>query len=235
MAEKLKMNYLEIKNNIQKISNERDFFRGKCEVLAVSKFQSIEKIEELSRQGQIYFGENYVQEALDKISFSKLKNLDLQWHLIGHLQKNKVKFLEQNFALIHSVDSFELAEKISARLAGDQKQKVLLQINVSQESSKEGFTESELFNQWDEIAKLPQLEIHGLMTMPPLENTAERNRPYFIRLREILKELQIKNSSSQHILSELSMGTSADYSVAAEEGSTWLRLGTMLFGERPQK
>lgn len=228
------MSLLEIRSEIQKISEQRTFFKGRCEVLAVSKLQPVEKIKNLIQSGQIHFGENYVQEALEKIEH--FQNQNVKWHLIGHLQKNKVKYLEQKFAFIHSVDSLELAQKISAAHEKQNSvQKVLLQVNVAQEASKEGFGENDLISQWSELCKLSGIEIRGLMTMPPLENTAERNRPHFKHLRELLQELQRMNAKYSANLTELSMGTSADYQVAAEEGSTWVRLGTMLFGERPQK
>jgi PLP dependent protein len=194
-------------------------------LLAVSKFQTIEKIAELAQQGQKYFAENYVQEALEKIKL--LHHLNLHWHFIGHLQKNKVKLIVGQFDLIHSVDSIELAEKISlATLEKKSQQKILLQINLAQEDSKGGFSEEEFKNLLPKIQELPGIKIVGLMTMPPLSNDPEESRPYFRRLRELAG-----NSN----LSELSMGTSSDYKVALQEGATWIRLGTILFGERPRK
>ncbi len=194
-------------------------------LLAVSKLQPVEKIKQLHLNGQIHFAENYIQEALEKIE--QLKGLSLQWHLIGPIQKNKVKFLKKNFAYIHSIDSLELAKQVSAKaLEINHLQKVFLQINLSEESSKSGFTEATLVEKWDELKNLSGLKIVGLMTMPPLENQPEKNRKYFADLKSLGKRFEV---------SEFSMGTSQDYQVALEEGATWIRLGTILFGERELK
>lgn len=191
-------------------------------VLAVSKLQPIEKIKSLYNEGQIDFGENYVQEALDKIE--RLKDLKIQWHLIGPLQKNKVKFLNQNFAYIHSVDSLKLAEKISEHAVKNNFiQKCFIQINLSGESSKSGYSKEPFLADWTKLRQLTGIEVVGLMTMPPLENNPEKNRAFFKELKYIGDTLGLK---------EFSMGTSHDYQIALEEGATWIRLGTMLFGER---
>lgn len=191
-------------------------------LLAVSKLQSIEKIQDLYTQGQRDFAENYIQEALEKIE--TLKNLQIRWHLIGPIQKNKVKFLKKNFEYIHSVDSFELANKISDKaLELSHQQKVFLQINLSKEVTKSGFLLTEFKTAWPELLRLKGIKIIGLMTMPPLENEPEKNRQFF---RELKKLGQSMN------LNEFSMGTSHDYKVALEEGATWIRLGTILFGDR---
>lgn len=194
-------------------------------LLAVSKLQPEEKIKRLAAQGQIHFGENYVQEALNKITH--LSSLQLQWHLIGPIQKNKVKLLQKNFTYIHSVDSIELAQLIAAKaLAIQHRQKIFLQVNLSQEATKAGFTEQSLMQAWPALSHLEGLEIVGLMTMPPLENEPENNRSYFKKLKSLGTQLHLK---------EFSMGTSQDYLVALEEGSTWIRIGTSLFGDRENK
>ena len=194
-------------------------------ILAVSKLQPIEKIQELYQEGQRDFAENYVQEALEKIE--TLKDLKINWHLIGPIQKNKVKYLKTNFAYIHSIDSLELAIKISeAALVQKYVQKCFIQINLSGEDSKSGFSAENFEQIWTELKKLTGLNIVGLMTMPPLENNPEKNRVFFKKLKYIGNKLG---------LNEFSMGTSHDYQIALEEGATWIRLGTMLFGERKQK
>lgn len=194
-------------------------------LLAVSKLQPIEKIQWLYNQGQRHFGENYIQEALQKIAF--LPNLSIQWHLIGPLQKNKVKYLKKHFAYIHSIDSLELARKISEHaLTIQHRQKVFLQVNLAKENSKSGFSKQDFLEIFPEIQALPGLQVIGLMTMPPLENNAEKNRAYFHQLKEL---------GQQFNLTEFSMGSSQDYQVALEEGATWIRLGTILFGERQKK
>lgn len=221
------LNYVQIAEEVHKLSN------GRCQVLPVSKLQPVEKIRALASCGVIHFAENYVQESLQKIA--EIKNPNLRWHLIGHLQKNKVKALQNNFYLIHSVDSFELAQLIHSKCNLNSRQKVLLQINLAQEDSKEGFSPDEFKTLWPEILRLNHLEVCGLMTMPPLANVAEQNRLHFRHLREILTELQSHVNLEMHPLNQLSMGTTSDYRVAIEEGSTWVRLGTILFGERPSK
>jgi len=206
-------------------------------LLAVSKLQPVEKIRELYLQGQRDFAENYVQEALDKQK--QLADLtDLRWHLIGHLQKNKAKLICQKFHLIHSVDSLQLAELIDRKtkeVAHGHIQKILLQVNIASEDSKEGFDVESLIRDWPQLISLSHLQICGLMTMPPLENSPENNRTHFKKLSDLLKQLKTKTPGTLHPLSELSMGTSHDFQVALQEGATIVRLGTILFGERPQK
>lgn len=194
-------------------------------LLAVSKLQPIEKIRHLHSLGQIDFGENYIQEALEKIDL--LRDLNIRWHMIGPIQKNKVKFLKKNFEYIHSVDSIDLAKKISEKaLEINYQQKIFCQINLSEESTKYGFHKSNFLDLWTDLNQLKGLKIVGLMTMPPLENQAIENKKYFSELKSIAQNLD---------LSELSMGTSHDYQVALTEGATWIRIGTTLFGERQKK
>ncbi|MGZ3742243.1 MAG: YggS family pyridoxal phosphate-dependent enzyme [Pseudobdellovibrionaceae bacterium] len=207
--------------------------RESLKIIAVSKLQPVEKIRRLHTAGHRLFAENYVQEAL--LKQETLKDLDIEWHFIGSLQKNKVKFVVGNFSLIHSVDSFELAKMISNYAEKIKtSQKVLIQVNLAQEISKGGFDRETLLRQWPEIRLFPGLEITGLMTMPPLTDDPEDVRPYFRELKELQSELQ-KRGTDRHHLQELSMGTSHDYLVAIEEGATIVRLGTILFGERPRK
>jgi hypothetical protein len=201
-----------------------------CRILAVSKLQSVEKIRALHQQGQIDFGENYVQEAKEKQT--ALSDLTLRWHFIGHLQKNKAKDVVGRYSLLHSVDSLELATALDRRMAlHGSRQDVLLQMNLALEETKGGFSEEQLEHAWDELRSLKNLRICGLMTMPPLFDDPNRARPYFRRLREWRDRLAKESPDVR----ELSMGTSSDFHVAAEEGSTWVRLGTVLFGERPAR
>ncbi len=199
-------------------------------VLAVSKLQPTAKIRALYEKGYRHFGENYPQELAKKKN--ELSDLRIFWHLIGHLQKNKVK-MALGCELIHSVDSLTLAEQISKRAAeAGITQKILLQINLAQESSKEGFDNNTLENDFKKIIDLPNLEVCGLMTMPPFVENPEENRRYFKDLRQLLLKLKSTYELSENFR-ELSMGTSQDYRVAIEEGATWIRLGTTLFGDRP--
>jgi pyridoxal phosphate enzyme (YggS family) len=199
-------------------------------ILAVSKLQDAKRIRTLHQEGQKDFGENYVQEALAKQT--TLADLPLSWHFIGHLQKNKVKDIVGRFSLIHSVDSLGLAEIIDRKSAEkSMRQKILLQMNLAGEATKGGFSESDLDRDWSALKAMPNLEIAGLMTMPPLFGEVEQTRPFFKQLRKIRDRLATELPS----IRELSMGTSHDYRVAADEGATWLRLGTILFGERPPR
>lgn len=206
-------------------------------VVAVSKLQPSTKIRALYEHPlgpydhHLDFGENYVQEALEKKR--DLADLPLHWHFIGHLQSNKVKQVVGDFDLIHSVDSVKLARKISelAQAAGLQ-QAVLLEINLSGEESKSGFSRDEFRTALPELAQMKALEIQGLMTMPPLNaENPETSRPYFRELRHLGEELR-QIFPAAH---ELSMGTSSDYKIAVEEGASLIRLGSILFGERPTR
>lgn len=191
-------------------------------ILAVSKFQPIEKIQSLYAEGQIDFGENYIQEALAKIE--QLKDLKINWHLIGPIQSNKIKFLKDHFEFIHSVDTLKTAQMISNQAEKIHHiQKIFIQVNVSNEPSKSGFSIEALQENWTVITQMSNIQVVGLMTMPPLQNEPEQNRPIFKTLKKLADQLQ---------LSELSMGTSHDYETALVEGATWVRLGTVLFGER---
>lgn len=207
--------------------------RESLKILAVSKLQPIQKIRNLYEKGHRLFGENYVQEALLKQDL--LKDLEIDWHMIGTLQRNKVKLVVGKFQLIHSVDSYELAQAISNQAVKIKTlQKVLLQVNLGQEITKGGLSRERLLQQWADITSLSGIEITGLMTMPPLSDDPEEVRPYFNELSKLQTEL-IKQGPGRHPLRELSMGTSHDYHVAIEEGATIVRLGTILFGERPRK
>ena len=204
------------------LNNLKKKFKPNQKILAVSKLQPIEKIQTLYHEGQVDFGENYVQEALEKIE--QLKDLKINWHLIGPIQSNKIKYLKDHFEFIHSVDSLKTAQTISNQAEKiNHIQKIFIQVNISNESSKSGFSVEELQKHWPEINQMKNIQVAGLMTMPPLQNEAEQNRPLFKALKVLADQFQ---------LSELSMGTSHDYETALEEGATWVRLGTVLFGER---
>lgn len=204
-------------------------------MLAVSKLQTTERIREIYRLGQRLFAENYVQEAVDKID--SLQGFpDIEWHFIGHLQKNKAKHVVGRFHLIHSVDSLQLAEVLNKHCADKNlHQSILVQVNLAHEATKSGFDRLELRNCWKQLTRLSHLQICGLMTMPPLTETGESVRPYFRQLRDLQGELAKETDLKVHPMNELSMGTSHDYKVAVEEGATIVRLGTILFGERPSK
>jgi len=216
---------------LKDITNQLKAANPKTEILAVSKFQPAKKIRDLYAQGQRKFAENYAQEALDKqTQLADLK--DIEWHFIGHLQKNKVKLIISKFALIHSVDSLELAQTIDRKASEAQiTQKILIQLNLAGEETKGGLSQTEFESQAPEFAKLKSVQVKGLMTIPPLFDDPEMARPFFQKLSNIRNQF----SSLLPNLEILSMGTSSDYVVAAEEGASLVRLGTILFGERPTK
>ncbi len=197
-------------------------------LLAVSKTFPVSDIMQAYDDGQRLFGENRLQEAMEKMP---LMPPDCRWHLIGPLQRNKVrKALEQGFVLIEAVDSLRLAETIS-RIAGELgvSAPLLLEVNVDGEESKHGFTPDGLREAWGTLTSLPHLDIQGLMCIPaPTENPQEA-RPAFAALRHLAEELRARGPLP---LPELSMGMSHDYAVAVEEGATIVRVGSALFGRR---
>jgi len=200
-------------------------------LLAVTKEQSDVTVAKGIQAGMTLLGENKVQEASRKIE--ALGRNGLEWHFIGHLQKNKVKFIFDLFDLIHSVDSLALAEAIhkTAQKIGSC-MPVLLQINISGEESKLGMDPLDLPKEIERVAKLEGVKIKGLMTIPPYTSDPENSRPYYARLRE-LRNTCSKLAVPGMELDELSMGMSNDYEVAIEEGATLVRVGTGLFGPRP--
>ncbi len=225
----IKNNFYEIAKRIEKACKRvnRDF-QG-IKLIAVSKTQPSERIIEAYNAGLKRFGENRVQEAKEK--FAVLKDYPIEWHLIGHLQKNKVKYAVEIFDFIHSIDSIELAEKIEKRLEKTgRKIKGLIQVKLSHEETKHGVSESDLLPLTEFCAGLKNLEIIGLMTVPPYFEDVEMVRPYFAKLRELKEELNEKVFKGK--LTELSMGMTHDFEVAIEEGATYVRIGTGIFGER---
>ena len=197
-------------------------------MVTVSKQVDITRIGEACTAGAVIFGENKIQEAIPKIE--QLGSQGIAWHFIGHLQKNKVKFLDERFDLIHSVDSLELAEKIANQCQSENRvQKVLLQINVSGETTKFGMEPGELGKQMDDFPRLRGIRIEGLMTIPPFHSDPENSRRHFSQLRELREQCE---KQSGLILRELSMGMSHDFEVAVEEGATLVRVGSAIFGPR---
>lgn len=197
-------------------------------LVAVSKTHPASAVAEAASVGQQIFGESRVQEAREKIP-SCPSGLD--WHFIGHLQKNKVRQALPLFGFFHSIDSTALAQTID-RIAGETDKTVegLLEVNVSGEETKYGFTPDELRKQFAALTKLPHLRIRGLMTMAPYSENPEDARPVFRTLRGLRDELQ---STHGHPLPELSMGMSGDFEPAIAEGATLVRIGSSIFGTRP--
>jgi pyridoxal phosphate enzyme (YggS family) len=227
-----KINFDKIKNEMTRACQISLRELNSVKLLAVSKTHSAKKIEEAFLLGLRDFGENYVQEALLKVEELQLfQSQGLKWHFIGHLQKNKVKSVVAHFDWIHSVDSFELAHVISKKAKEIGKvQKILLQINIASEEAKAGFLLHSFLNELVRLSQLENLELCGLMCLPPLQNNPEQNRPYFRKMKSLLE--QSKDCLKIKTFCELSMGTSHDFQVAICEGSTIIRVGTALFGER---
>jgi pyridoxal phosphate enzyme (YggS family) len=196
-------------------------------LLAVSKTRSADEIRELSRHGQRAFGENYLQEALDKIE--ALSDLDLEWHFIGPIQSNKTRPIAEHFDWVHSVDRLKIATRLSKqRPAQLPPLNICLQVNICDEASKSGCSPDELPALAAAVARLPNLRLRGLMAIPKPENDPQRQRAVFAQVRKLLQQLQ----QSHPGLDTLSMGMSADMDAAIQEGSTLVRIGTALFGPR---
>ncbi|MBD5445078.1 MAG: YggS family pyridoxal phosphate-dependent enzyme [Lachnospiraceae bacterium] len=198
-------------------------------LIAVSKTKPISMIKEAYDYGCRDFGENKVQELVDK--WEQLPK-DIRWHMIGHLQRNKVKYIVDKVYLIHSVDSIRLAEEISKEaVKKDVTVSILVEVNVAEEESKFGTTCEEVYKLVEEIAKLPNIVIKGLMTIAPYVENSEENRQYFEKLHQIYVDIVDKNIDNVY-MDELSMGMTGDYEVAVTEGATYVRVGTGIFGER---
>ena len=203
--------------------------RGEVTLIAVSKTKPVEMLQEAYDLGVRVFGENKVQELMDKIP--QLPS-DIRWHMIGHLQRNKVKYLVGKAAMIHSVDSLRLAEEIS-REAVRQKTvvKILIEVNVAGEESKFGVSPAETEALVRAASVLPGIEVCGLMTIAPLADNPEDNRIFFRTLKKLSVDMERKNIDNVHMVC-LSMGMTGDYETACEEGATFVRVGTGIFGER---
>ncbi|NOQ50856.1 MAG: YggS family pyridoxal phosphate-dependent enzyme [Desulfuromonadaceae bacterium] len=201
-------------------------------LIAVSKVKPAALVEAAFASGQLMFGESYVQEFRDK---APLVQAPVEWHFIGGLQTNKVKYLRGRVAMIHSVDRLALAEEINRQWQKiGSRIKILLQVNIGDETSKAGCAVEDLESLVRAVAELPNLQICGLMCLPPYCTDPEEVRPYFRQLRELAG--QIKRLALPGVaMAELSMGMSGDFEVAVEEGATLVRIGTAIFGERIRK
>lgn len=198
-------------------------------LVAVSKTKPATLIEEAAAAGQRLFGENYVQEFVDK---AEAVRAPVEWHFIGALQSNKVKYLRGKVTMIHSLDRLSLAEEINRQWAKlDRPVDVLLEVNLGDESSKAGTGAEEAIELVRRVAELPFLRLCGLMALPPWLDDPEEVRPYFRRLREVARRIEALNIPGVSMV-ELSMGMSNDFEVAIEEGATLVRVGTAIFGGR---
>ena len=199
-------------------------------LVAVSKTVPLDRVRAGIKAGVTILGENYVQEAGEKIG--ALEGEDVSWHLVGHLQSNKARHAVSLFDMIHSVDSLKLARELDRRAHALEKvQSILIQVNISGEETKSGIETEQTVALIRDIAPLKNVAVRGLMTMPPYFNAPEKVRPYFRALRALQK--QIREEAIPNVdMSELSMGMSGDFETAIEEGATLVRIGTAIFGER---
>jgi len=199
-------------------------------LIAVSKTFPVHLIREACAAGQRDFGENRVQEGLQKISAAT--DLEIRWHLLGHLQANKARKAGLAFAVIHGVDSIELLQKLEAA-AGDagRSPELLIQVDLAGEATKHGLPPDEVPRLFEAAAAVRAARVVGLMTMPPIPATPEDSRPYFRRLRE-LRDEWLGSGVPAPLLRELSMGMSGDFEIAVQEGATMVRVGTAIFGSR---
>lgn len=231
-----------MENIVENIKKVHENIAHHCEIagrstdeitlVAVSKTKPLPLLEEAISAGEIELGENKVQEIRDK--YEALGNR-ARWHMIGHLQSNKVKYIADKVTLIHSVDSVKLAKEINKQGAKvDRVIEVLVQINVAMEESKFGIDTNAVDVLIEEIAKFPNVKIVGLMTIAPYVVDSEENRPIFRKMREIFIDIREKNLDNVS-MKILSMGMSGDYGVAIEEGATLIRIGTGIFGKRQYK
>ena len=219
-----------VKQNIEAACNNADRNADSVTLIAVSKTKPVSMLEEAYATGCRDFGENKVQELTQKY---EVLPKDIRWHMIGHLQRNKVKYIVGKVHLIHSVDSLRLAQEISKE--SEKKQvttNILLEVNVAGEDSKFGLSEKEaVIALVEEVSKLPGIAVKGLMTVAPYVENPEENRQYFQALKQLSVDIMQKNIDNVN-MDILSMGMTGDYVVAVEEGATHVRVGTGIFGER---
>lgn len=226
----LKENLEEVEEKIAKACERAGRAREEVTMIAVSKTKPVEMLQEIYDEGIRDFGENKVQELTEKY---EVMPKDMKWHMIGHLQRNKVKYIVDKVTLIHSVDSLRLAETISRE--AEKKGvtvPILIEVNIAGEETKFGLSsKEEVISLTEQIAALPNLSVKGLMTVAPPVKDPEENRPFFREIRQL--SVDITNKNIDNVSMEiLSMGMTNDYTVAIEEGATMVRVGTGIFGAR---
>jgi len=226
-----------IKNNLDKINTQIAETAISCgrkandiQLIAVSKRQSVEAIQDGLKSGAKHFGENYIQEAMKKID--EIGKEKACWHFIGHLQSNKAKFAVKYFDYIHTVDSIKLAKELNKQAKKIQKiQKIHLQVNIAKEDTKSGTSVEDTIELVDQINILGNISLQGLMCMPPYFSAPDEARIFFRQLVQIKEKITAQNFDNI-FMKHLSMGMSNDFQVAIEEGSTMVRVGTSIFGSR---
>lgn len=225
----IKENLQSVQNNIKEICRKCDRNPEDVTLIAVSKTKPNEMLMEAYDSGIREFGENYVQELSDKI---ETLPEDINWHMIGHLQRNKVKYIVGKVAMIHSVDSLRLAEAIDNESSKKGvKTDILVEVNVADEENKFGVTLEDAEDFIRQLSHFDNIVVRGLMTSAPLVDNPEKNRVFFRQLRQLLVDINAKNIDNIH-MDVLSMGMTNDYIIAIEEGATHVRVGTAIFGAR---
>ncbi len=225
----LKENLQSVEENIKKACEKAGRKREDVTLIAVSKTKPVEMLQEIYDQNIRNFGENKVQEMCDKM---EVLPKDIKWHMIGHLQTNKIKYIIGKTELIHSVDSLHLAQEISKQaVKHDVQTDILIEINIANEQTKFGIDAGDTIQLVREIAVLPNIHIKGLMTIAPFVENPEDNRLYFRRIHQLSVDITKENIDNVS-MDILSMGMTGDYMVAIEEGATMVRVGTGIFGER---
>lgn len=222
-------NYNEVLSNVKLACVRSGRNLNDVTLIAVSKTKPIEMLEEIYSTGCRDFGENKVQELVEKY---ELLPKDIRWHMIGHLQTNKVKYIVDKVYMIHSVDSVKLAKEISKEACKKNVTvKILLEVNIAEEDSKFGVTKDACISFYNEVSILPGIEVCGLMTIAPYVENPENNRQHFVNLAQLNIDIAHQKKDNEY-MSLLSMGMTGDYQVAIEEGATYVRVGTAIFGTR---
>jgi PLP dependent protein len=228
LKQQLEQNLARVRTKIQRAAERVKRDPGEVTLIAVTKYAPDEAVGLLGELGVHDLGEARPQQLVQRVTLAPTA----RWHLIGHLQRNKVKAVSPHGAMIHSVDSLRLLERIG-EVAGESslKPRVLLEVNIAGEAQKDGFAIDDVQSQWTELLTVPNVRICGLMTMAPESDDAEASRPVFRRLRELRDELQNSAASreSDVALRELSMGMSGDFEIGIEEGATLVRVGSAIF------
>ena len=239
LAEQIKKRYDQVFARIERAKNLSDSSSRSVKLVVVTKQQNLEVIKAATEAGVMDFGENYVEEAFEKINATR-NYFNGHWHMIGHVQSRKAEIVARNFDYIHSVDSVKLAVRLNRfAMEANRILPILIECNVSGEASKFGFPIYEqVYSEKSteeilEISQLSNLELRGLMTMPPFFDNPELSRPYFKKLKHYQELLQ--HDLSLNNFGELSMGTSTDFEIGVEEGATIVRIGTAILGARAQK
>ena len=228
----IKENFLRVMERIERAAHRAGRDPKDIKLVAVSKTIEASRVKEAIEAGATILGENYVQEAqkkIEEIGRPINRGISVAWHFIGHLQSNKAKNAVRLFDVIHSIDSLSLAQELNRRAdQANRTLRVLVEVNLSGETSKFGADQESVLKMIRGILELKRLALEGLMTMPPYFDLPEQSRPYYVRLRE-LKERIVRDGMP---VKGLSMGMSNDFEIAIEEGATYVRVGTAIFGSR---